>query len=309
MDFSGIKPISKTPLFLITGFLGSGKTTFLKRILEKYAGSKKIAIVQNEFAPANVDGQDLKTTGKAFEILEVNKGSVFCVCLLSGFIPSLQKFVEECQPDAVFLEASGLADPIAIAEMMGAPELNDLYLAGVWCIVDALNFGKVGKFSTRLHHQVGIADVVLINKTDLNPDTGDIQKEINELNPYGEILEATFSDIPLDNLFKGSNELASMRQKVGTKTESPGRPDINSSVLRTASKISMEKLQNFLDTYGSKTARMKGYVRLDDDQVMAVQSCFGKSEMTLVNNYHASTELIAMGEDITPREMKEAFVR
>ncbi|MCK5370457.1 MAG: GTP-binding protein, partial [Cyclobacteriaceae bacterium] len=54
------------PFFLVTGFLGSGKTTFLKRILKKYATEKKIAIIQNEFAPANIDGAELKREGKKF---------------------------------------------------------------------------------------------------------------------------------------------------------------------------------------------------------------------------------------------------
>src|SRR6056297_2750368 len=126
----------KIPFFLITGFLGSGKTTLLKQVLNKHADNSKIAIIQNEFAPASIDGTDLKHTGKHFEILEINKGSVFCVCLLSDFINSLSCFVDEHQPDAVFLEASGLADPIAIIELLQSPKLrNKLYLAHSWCII------------------------------------------------------------------------------------------------------------------------------------------------------------------------------
>ena len=94
----------KIPFFLVTGFLGSGKTTFLKRILDNFALSKKIAIIQNEFAPANVDGKELKNLGKPFQILEINNGSVFCVCLLNDFVQSLEAFLEETKPEAIFLE-------------------------------------------------------------------------------------------------------------------------------------------------------------------------------------------------------------
>ena len=64
------------PLYIVTGFLGSGKTTFLKHVLAGYAERMKIGIIQNEFAPGNSDGVDVKEKGKQFEILETNNGSV-----------------------------------------------------------------------------------------------------------------------------------------------------------------------------------------------------------------------------------------
>ena len=79
--------MQKIPLHIISGFLGSGKTTLLKNILEKYSDTIKIGVVQNEFAPANIDGIALKKTGKNFNLLEIKNGSVFCVCLLSTFSP------------------------------------------------------------------------------------------------------------------------------------------------------------------------------------------------------------------------------
>ena len=126
----------KIPFILVTGFLGSGKTTFLKKALSKIH-DRKIAVVQNEFAPANIDGIELKNEVGDFHLLEINNGSVFCVCLLSNFIASLSRFVDECQPDMVFMEASGLSDPIAIAQLFDDHALRDrLYLSGVWTIVD-----------------------------------------------------------------------------------------------------------------------------------------------------------------------------
>ncbi len=81
--------MSHIPFFLVTGFLGSGKTTFLKRILNKYASEKKVAIIQNEFAPANIDGTDLKNDEKKFEILEINNGSVFYPSHLRNFLDNI----------------------------------------------------------------------------------------------------------------------------------------------------------------------------------------------------------------------------
>ena len=101
-----------TSVFLITGFLGSGKTTFLTQAIRFYNGKKKIGVIQNEFAPANLDGKELiRTVDQKFDLLEINNGSAFCVCLLSDFLSSLEQFITQYQPDILFIEASGLSDP------------------------------------------------------------------------------------------------------------------------------------------------------------------------------------------------------
>src|SRR4030042_6503640 len=103
----------KTPVYLIAGFLGSGKTTFIQQAIDHFSGKCRTGIVQNEFAPASIDGKELKRmTSSDFDLLEINNGSIFCVCLLSGLIFSLKKFVEKYQPDILLIESSGLSDVI-----------------------------------------------------------------------------------------------------------------------------------------------------------------------------------------------------
>ena len=128
-------PVTPIPFFLVTGFLGSGKTTFLKTIINNNINERKIAIIQNEFAPANIDGEDLKQLGKPFDILEINNGSVFCVCLLGEFITALKAFIETENPDLVILESSGLSDPIAISEILQSEKIKTLF---TWHRVGAL---------------------------------------------------------------------------------------------------------------------------------------------------------------------------
>ena len=99
------------PLNLINGFLGSGKTTFLLHYLDTFAGGRKIGVIQNEFSPAGIDGELITRQGKAYRLLEVNNGSVFCVCLLGGFINSLSSFIDDYAPDEIIMEASGMSDP------------------------------------------------------------------------------------------------------------------------------------------------------------------------------------------------------
>jgi G3E family GTPase len=101
--------------------------------------------------------------------------------LLSGFVNSLQAFVTKYNPEILFMEASGLSDPISIGQIFNAPQLQEMvYLAGTICIVDARNMGNFEKLTTRIHHQLQIADVVLINKTDLAENTEDILQKVGK---------------------------------------------------------------------------------------------------------------------------------
>lgn len=300
------------PFYLVTGFLGSGKTTLLKRILDDYADDQKIAVIQNEFAPANTDTTDLKATGKSFEILEINRGSVFCVCLLSGFIESLSDFIAREEPDIVILEASGLADPISIGELFHAPQLNNkVYLAHIWCVVDSSKFMEMEPKMTRITHQVRIADTVIINKTDIGGDVEAIRKRISQLNPYAEIVDATYCNIPFQRVLqhhpvepvavKRGNELAGFAPG--------GRPNIRSVVIRTNKPVSMEQLDRFFTEYLPRTYRIKGYVRLKDGSVKAVQAVFDSCSTETLSHYTGNTEIIAMGENIEPRKMRNTLIQ
>lgn len=80
---------SKCKVFLISGFLGSGKTTMLKRLLETVPEGERAAVLMNEFGKAGVDGDVVKKNG--LEIIEISSGSIFCACakgdFLRGFTP------------------------------------------------------------------------------------------------------------------------------------------------------------------------------------------------------------------------------
>lgn len=301
---------NKIPFFLVTGFLGSGKTTLLKRFLEVHGDNRRIAVVQNEFAPGSVDGADLRRSGKRFEILEINRGSVFCVCLLSGFVSSLESFVDTHKPDAVVLEASGLSDPIAIAQLLGAPNLSSrLYLSHTWCVVDASTFLRLEPTMTRLSHQVRVADTVVINKTDKAPDRVEmITRRVSELNPLARIVSASFCDLSLDNVFSAiKRPVAVVRAKENAAFESCGRPDIGSAVLRTTTPISRDQLESFLRETTGQTHRLKGFVVVSGGPPLAVQSCFGELEIVPVSDYTGPTEIVAMGKGIDTEGFARAF--
>jgi len=301
----------KIPFFLITGFLGSGKTTFIKRLLKQYGERHKIGVIQNEYASANIDTVELHSTGKPFKVLEVNKGSVFCICLLANFVDSMAAFIDEFNPETIFLESSGLSDPIAIAELMQHDALKDkLYLAHVWCILDASNYLKVSKMSERLKRQIRISDTIIINKLDKGEENLDIiRDEIIQLNSHADVLESSYCTIHLDdNIFNHPKETVAFLRESEHKSIAPfGQADIETVVLRTTSKISYVQLQQFISEVEGKVIRMKGFVNLIDGKNVKIQSEFGQTEIMDYSDYLGPTELIGIGYGISPKQFGRRF--
>ena len=298
--------MSKIPFYIVTGWLGSGKTTLLKNILTKYGGETRIAIIQNEFAPAGTDGKELQNTGRPFKLLELNNGSVFCVCQLDNFLTLLEKLAIEHNPDVIFLESSGLADPISIAEILDAPGIVDrITLQKIYTVIDAVNFEKTFQIMTRFKHQVMVADKLIINKTDISGTDPDLIKEqLLKWNPFAEIVYTKYCNLALNELIE-KNVTGEKRTLPSGK--SGGRPDMGISLLRMHEKISKEKLIEFVDKIKQKSPRIKGFVNTKEGETIAVQAVYEQSEYKKINNYNGRTELIVFSDQYSPRELNKLF--
>ena len=301
----------KIPLIVVTGFLGAGKTTFIKKLLEEFSDGRRIGVIQNEYASANIDTEELRSTGKKFEILEINNGSVFCICLLANFIDSLAMFIDKYKPELIILEASGLSDPIAIAELLQHEKLSGrIYLSGAWCIIDSVNYLKTGRMMDRLRRQVMISDWLILNKTDLGEENvKSIREELSYINSDAEIMEASYCDIDMDFSVQILNdETIALRKEDRHSTYIPsGRAEISTVVLKTSRPISAEGLQMFISEVENKMIRLKGFVMLNGGSKVKIQSQFGSSSVEEISWYNGPTELIGLGYNITPVEFGRRF--
>ncbi|MBR8534025.1 GTP-binding protein [Carboxylicivirga sediminis] len=293
---------------LITGFLGSGKTTLLSHLLAELSVQKRIAVIQNEFAPTGIDGKELKQKNNGFKLVEINNGSVFCVCQLNTFIQSLEQLMASFQPEIIFLEASGLADPISIVELLQSDGLKDkITLDKIISVVDAQNFYKGLNTLVRFKHQIMIADQIIINKTDcLQGNIWDIQKDLRNLNPFAEIQSTTYGRVDWLSL-EGSNANKNEAAVQFIGKESAGRPDMNSCVLRTHDKIAETSLYALIKELQQQCPRIKGYLNLSDGQVMSVHSVFETEEYKILKGYEGPTELIAFGNELNVVKLRQLF--
>jgi G3E family GTPase len=151
---------------LITGFLGTGKTTLLKRIVAKNRDRKWIYLV-NEFSTLDVDGAIVSKDNP--NVVSIPGGSIFCKCLVTEFIGQMTKIHEQHKDaEGVIIEASGMADPRVIADMLKETKLDAHFeLANIVSIVEPRSFLRLIHTLPNIIHQVEAADLVLLNKCDL----------------------------------------------------------------------------------------------------------------------------------------------
>ncbi len=250
--------MQKKKLYLLTGFLGAGKTTTLKEILSNLSEGKN-AVIMNEFGRVGIDGKLLG--GFDIELSEINRGSVFCSCLQVNFVTELARMAET-DVDRVFVEGSGLADPSNIGEIlealrayMKAEEIPYTY-GGAICVVDARTFeGEVGSLEAVVN-QVEQAQMVVINKIDLVEDTSEVIKRIEEINPKAEICKAKYGKIRM-GFFQGEEDyLKDISSKETTNTEATKPKTFTLSI---GDEIALDELKGFLGEIASLVYRVKGF--------------------------------------------------
>jgi G3E family GTPase len=186
---------ARIPVALVTGFLGSGKTTFLQRIPARYP-SRRLVLLVNEFSDLDVDTARLSADSSA-ELVSLPGGSIFCRCLASEFIRVLERLAE-AKPrwDGIVIEASGMANPLVIQQLLEEAKLDRAYrLSAIVALADPGTFLKLLRTLPNIPAQIQAADVVLLNKLDLHNDPAirETEAAIHALNPDARIVRASFA--------------------------------------------------------------------------------------------------------------------
>lgn len=189
----------KINLYLLTGFLGSGKTTFLTNVL-KDLSNEKVGVIMNEFGKIGIDGTIIEKDG--MELVEINRGSIFCSCLKLSFVSAMMEMVDR-SIEYLFVESSGLADPSNIGEILDAIESvkGDVYdYKGAICIVDGMHFLEQIKDLETVNRQLKHCHLAVISKIDLidNKTLEEIKTKIREINGKVTIQEARFGKFDYD---------------------------------------------------------------------------------------------------------------
>ena len=189
------------PVTVLTGFLGAGKTTLLNRILTEQHG-KKIAVIENEFGEVGVDNQLVIQSDE--EIFEMNNGCICCTVRgdLLRILSRLMKRKDRL--DAILIETTGLANPAPVAQTFFTdPEMKEQFvLDAIVTLVDAKHINLHLEDSPEAKKQIGFADVIVLNKTDLvaPAELDALEKRLRNINAVAKIHRAKNADIAIEKV-------------------------------------------------------------------------------------------------------------
>ncbi|MEM8775798.1 MAG: cobalamin biosynthesis protein CobW [Pseudomonadota bacterium] len=238
---------AKTPATVVTGFLGAGKTTLIRHMLEN-ANGRRIALIINEFGDLGVDGGILKGCGiencAEEDVMELSNGCICCT-VAEDFVPTLEKLLDRDEaPDHIVIETSGLALPQPLVRAFNWPEISTrVTVDGVVTVVDgkAVSEGRFAHdvaavdaqraqdenldhetpLSELFEDQVACADMIVVNKSDLMEGNAadKLVEELREDSRDGvQVVKSTMGALPIDVL---------LGQGVGSETDMEARHELH----------------------------------------------------------------------------------
>ncbi len=298
-------------IYLITGFLGAGKTTFLNHFLKHYSSSKNL-VIENEFGKVNIDAQLI--TEKIDGIIELTNGCL-CCSLDNELIEVLATVIKnENKPDNIFIETTGIADTGNIIGIIKSPEIKKYFnLKSSICIVDAENIESRLSETFETAKQIAVSDILVVNK--LN-EVGKhyfatVEKLLTEINPFAKIIKSYDGSVDFKELEEiiSSNNDSIPPTIANTPLKTPHK--INTVYFETTDSFDLDKLTytlhiNFL-LYPHQLFRLKGFVNtMPNNFRYTVQSTGNQIQFTkIVNaNHEIKSQLVFIGLQLKTETIK-----
>jgi G3E family GTPase len=258
---------SKPRLIILTGFLGSGKTSFLDRFIEDQTNANCfVAVVQNEIGEKGLDG---KILGNNYAVTEMDEGCVCCT-LAGNLRAAVQGILDRFDPDFIVLETTGLANPANLLQEVD--DLEDILEFGsITTVVDAAGAASQLNDFEVARGQIRLADTILLNKCDLidDEDLSRLESRITSLNPTACVHRTTHGNIRATRLY-GIN-LHEMAPKPDNRHLLPDltvthlADHIGTRLLTCSAPFSTQLLLETFKIIQPSLLRAKGVIDLEDE--------------------------------------------
>jgi G3E family GTPase len=302
------------PLLLLTGFLGSGKTSTLQHWLEKTGVSlKKTAVIINDFGTVNVDAALLSR--RQLELRSITGG---CVCCQSfeDLVEQTAALAENPAIELAWIETSGLADPEEVFDHLSGPELQDrTVIRRLILVIDGSDFPCSWRGRAVQEEQVRYADLILLNKTDrIDEEKGRrIEETLRKLNPRARLVRSEHGRVDPD-LLSGAGQTTLK----GHGHEGHAHPHHHADHPHAASTLFLPlkepvargDFQRFLAHLPASVFRAKGFVRFTDSarQLHTFQKVRDQAELMLLpleDNLEIATGLVLIGPNLDETSIRE----
>ena len=296
--------------FIITGFLGVGKTTMLTHTVKQHFPDKKIAIVVNEFGDIGIDGDVLSNVYS--EVLEISEGCICCQ-LSEEFESGVLEIIEKYNPEIIFVETSGASEPFPI--FLSLQNLN-ISVEGVICVVDSKNLDSYKENSTA-KYQIGGSNIIVLNKTDLvsQEELESVKKEVIDIkssyniknNLTGKTIFTNYvisqakQGLVSEEVFKG---LYRIDEIVGLAKDyqhhdHTHKDSITQNVAYLKEDIEFMDVEQILKNIPKSIYRVKGVVKVKDvPNPIVINYAFGNISYEELETYELPSIMIFIGENI-----------
>lgn len=204
-----------TKIDIISGFLGAGKTTFIKKMIDEVFKGEKIVLIENEFGEVGIDGGFLKDAG--IQITEMNSGCI-CCSLVGDFGKNLHEVIDKYHPDRILIEPSGVGKLSDVMKsVIDIEKEEDVKLNGLVTVVNALKASKQMKaFGEFFNNQIEYATVVVLSRSqNATPEQLEFcVKQIQTLNPKAAIITTAWDAIKGEQILKVIEGADSLEMKL-----------------------------------------------------------------------------------------------
>lgn len=310
-----VKP--KIPVLIVTGFLGSGKTTFINHLL-LLNKEVKIGLIENEFGEVSIDSM-LIVNYQPESIIELNNGCI-CCSIFNEFSLTLQELVKKHDHlEQLIIETTGVADPGPIIEPFyrDVDLIRSFELSGTICLVDSVNFEEqVAGFEQQ--KQIMLSDLIILNKVSLSDpkQLTQIRRKIESLNKTTNVVETNFAKIDGSYLHILQPE---MQDEFIRKIRRPfySEPDaspFHSFTIRFRGLINESRFTNWFRYFASfhkpNIYRIKGIVNFNNNPLIGIVQAVGGmvsiTEGSVINPYEPlENVLVFIGKEISKFEIEK----
>ena len=272
-------------LIVVTGFLGSGKTSFLQHFIEYQVQMNRfVAIVQNEIGEEGLDG---KLLDHDYSVVEIDEGCICCT-LVGNLKVAIQQIMESFQPDYIIVETTGLANPMNLIDEVVALE-EMVRFDSVTTVVDGEHaIGSMHEYKVAAE-QIAAADIILLNKTDLlsAAQKEEVELKVRSINKHAPIFPVVQGNINPAMLFdvdeKKDSPVFNKNAHSCHERHHDHRSDGLSSV-KVDLPVSVDKavFLNSIEALNGSVFRIKGVVEFTGDPLPRLfQYVSGRYEISL----------------------------
>jgi G3E family GTPase len=296
---------------VISGFLGSGKTTLVKKLLQAHQ-KEKVVLIENEFGDIGIDGDLMEREG--FEVFEISSGCICCI-MQKDFVQMLTRIIEEFQPERIIIEPTGISILSEIIELLRKPEFVPfLQINSLVTVVDSVNYlQQYEVFGEFFEDQITNASLLTLSKSQLvDRETIDkIISSLREFNQDGEIISKPWDTLgpeEIENLLDVQGDL-DLSDILHTAYKPCSENEFEAVALKTSRTFSQKELELCLSLlsqpqYG-QVLRGKGFLK--GPRGFLDFSYTNGQFMVSDSKFKSSGKLCLIGKNLKEKEIKDLF--